>query len=106
MKAPEIYILPPVLRYQNVLRQTLSSSGVAYLMLDSCDMDLRAWALMTLLHRSGFLWCLQGAFWERGEVQVLVRRQGSAALLAQDSTHLVSPIEQYVTGPVDRPSIH
>lgn len=41
MKASEIYILPPVLRHQNVLRQMLSSSGVAYLMLDSCDTDLR-----------------------------------------------------------------
>jgi hypothetical protein len=53
MKAPKIYILPPVLRHQNVLRQLLSSSGVAYLTLDSCDMDLRARALMTLLHQLG-----------------------------------------------------
>lgn len=106
MKAPEIDILPPILRHQNVLRQMLSSSGMAYLMLDSCNMDLRARALMTLLHRSGCLWCLQGAFWKGGKVQVWVSRQGCAALLAQGSMHLVPPIEQYVAGPVDRPSIH
>jgi hypothetical protein len=38
---------------------------------------------------------------ENGELSGVVQHW-----LAQDSTYLVPPIEQYVAGPVDRPSIY